>query len=189
MNLGGPRNWWPTGKGFGHQGAGVLAKHLSQLQPSTQSKKGAETGWLSWQVLRFDMEGFLAFLSRLKDKVSVFLLCQGHGLKTWRQGFGEVAACWWSWIAQFLNDYLSHPLPSIGVFQPQGSPNQLASQLLFTTVPTSPGKNTGVSGHALLQGIFLTQGLNLRLLCLLHQQAGSLPLVPPGKPLSYLYMN
>lgn len=139
MNLGGPRNWWPTGKGFGHQGAGVLAKHLSQLQPSTQSKKGAETGWLSWQDLRFDMEGFLAFLSRLKDKVSVFLLCQGHGLKTWRQGFGEVAACWWSWIAQFLNDYLSHPLPSIGVFRPQGSPNQLASQLLFTTVPTSPG--------------------------------------------------
>jgi len=24
----------------------------------------------------------------------------------------------------------------------------------------SPGKNTGVGGHALLQGIFLTQGLN-----------------------------
>ena len=31
-----------------------------------------------------------------------------------------------------------------------------------------PGKNTGVSCHALLQGIFLTQGLNLCLLCLLH---------------------
>ena len=27
-----------------------------------------------------------------------------------------------------------------------------------------PGKNTGVSCHFLLQGIFLTQGLNLRLL-------------------------
>ena len=27
-----------------------------------------------------------------------------------------------------------------------------------------PGKNTGVGCHALLQGIFLTQGLNLRLL-------------------------
>ena len=26
----------------------------------------------------------------------------------------------------------------------------------------SPGKNTGVGCHALLQGIFLTQGLNLR---------------------------
>ena len=30
--------------------------------------------------------------------------------------------------------------------------------------------------------IFLTQGLNLRLLCLLVWQAGSLPLAPPGKP-------
>ena len=29
----------------------------------------------------------------------------------------------------------------------------------------SPGKNTGVGCHALLQGTFLTQGLNL---CLLH---------------------
>ena len=28
----------------------------------------------------------------------------------------------------------------------------------------------------------LTQGLNPHLLCLLHWQAGSLPLVPPGKP-------
>ena len=45
----------------------------------------------------------------------------------------------------------------------------------------SPGKNTGVGSHALLQGIFLTQGSNLRLLHLLHWQAGSLPLVPAGK--------
>ena len=44
------------------------------------------------------------------------------------------------------------------------------------------GKNTGVGCHTLLQGIFLTQGLNPQLLCLLHWQAGSLPLVPPGKP-------
>ena len=31
--------------------------------------------------------------------------------------------------------------------------------------------------HFLPQGIFLTQGLNLSLLCLLHWQMGSLPLV------------
>ena len=36
--------------------------------------------------------------------------------------------------------------------------------------------------QSLLQGIFPTQGLNLRLLCLLNWQAGSLPLVLPGKP-------
>ena len=34
---------------------------------------------------------------------------------------------------------------------------------------------------SLLQGIFLTQGSNLRLLCLLHWQADSLPLVSLGK--------
>ena len=46
----------------------------------------------------------------------------------------------------------------------------------------SPGKNTGVGGHFLLQGIFLTQGLNPRLLHLLHWQEDSSPLVSPGKP-------
>ena len=51
--------------------------------------------------------------------------------------------------------------------------------------------------HFLLQGIVPTQGLNLSLLCLLHWQAGYLPLVPPGKPhetqslvlYSYLYLE
>ena len=32
----------------------------------------------------------------------------------------------------------------------------------------SPGKNIGLGCHGLFQGIFLAQGLNLRLLCLLH---------------------
>ena len=32
----------------------------------------------------------------------------------------------------------------------------------------SPVRNTGVGCHVLLQGVFLTQGLNLRLLSLLH---------------------
>ena len=45
----------------------------------------------------------------------------------------------------------------------------------------SPGKNTGVDCHFLLQGIFPTQGSNLCLLHLLHWQVGSLPLSPPGK--------
>ena len=45
----------------------------------------------------------------------------------------------------------------------------------FLCLWDSPGKNTGVGCHALLQEIFLTQGLNPCLLCLLHWQAGSLP--------------
>ena len=66
-------------------------------------------------------------------------------------------------------------------------------QSLFATVwtvahlaPLSMGFSRQIywSGcHSLLQGIFLTQGLNPRLLGLLHWQAGSLPLVPPGKPM------
>ena len=41
------------------------------------------------------------------------------------------------------------------------------------------GENTRVGRHALLQGTVPTQGLNS---CLLHWQAGSLALVPPGEP-------
>ena len=40
----------------------------------------------------------------------------------------------------------------------------------------SPGKKTGVGCHALLQGIFLTQGSNPSLLRLLHWRADSSPL-------------
>jgi len=42
-------------------------------------------------------------------------------------------------------------------------------------------KKTGVCCHFLLQGIFLTQGSNPRLLCLLHWQVDSLPLASSGK--------
>ena len=50
----------------------------------------------------------------------------------------------------------------------------------------SPGKNTGVGCHALLQGIFPTQGSNPGLL---HWQVGSLLLVPPGKPIKVTEMD
>ena len=46
----------------------------------------------------------------------------------------------------------------------------------------SPGKNTRVGWHFLLQGIFPMQGSNLSLLHLLHWQVGSLPLAPSQKP-------
>ena len=50
----------------------------------------------------------------------------------------------------------------------------------------SPGKNTRVGCHVFLQGIFPSS-----LLCLLHWQVDSLPLVPPGKPLykTHLVVN
>ena len=51
----------------------------------------------------------------------------------------------------------------------------------------SPGHNTGVGSLSVLQGIFPTHELKPRFLRLLHWQAGSLPLVPPGKPIAPLH--
>ena len=51
----------------------------------------------------------------------------------------------------------------------------------------SPGKNIGMGCHALLQGIFSTQGLNLCFLHLLHWQMHSLLLAPPALSL-YIYI-
>ena len=53
----------------------------------------------------------------------------------------------------------------------------------------SPGENTGMGCHALLQEIFPTQGWKQCLLHLLHWQAGSLPLVPYGKPLPLVHLQ
>ena len=52
-----------------------------------------------------------------------------------------------------------------------------------------PGKNSGVGCHALLQGIFLTQGSNPHLSDVLHWQADFLPLAPPGKPESVIHIH
>ena len=47
----------------------------------------------------------------------------------------------------------------------------------FSVHEKFPSKNTGMSCHCLLQGIFLTRGLNTGLL---HWQADSVPLAPLG---------
>ena len=47
--------------------------------------------------------------------------------------------------------------------------------------PWGPDKNTGAGGHALLQGIFLTQGSNPAS-CVFALQADALLSEPPGKP-------
>ena len=77
-------------------------------------------------------------------------------------------------------------------------PSHLSRVQLFVTLWTvarqaplacpwdSPSKNTGVGCHVLLQGIFPTQGSNPCLLYLMHWQAGSLTLAPPGKPMKSL---
>ena len=49
-----------------------------------------------------------------------------------------------------------------------------------------PDKNNEVGCYALLQEIFLTQGSNPCLLCLLHRQASSLPLSHQGSSLLWI---
>ena len=55
----------------------------------------------------------------------------------------------------------------------------------FSVHGDSPDKNTGVGCHFLFHSIFLTQGLKLYLLKLLHWQVDSLPLEHLEKPLFY----
>ena len=53
----------------------------------------------------------------------------------------------------------------------------------------SPGKNIRVSCHALLQGIFPTQGLNPHLLCLLHCRWILYHLSQQGSSCMYIQTN
>ena len=76
--------------------------------------------------------------------------------------------------------YLDH-CRSVAKSRPTLQPHRLWPTRLLCPW-NSPGKNTGVGCRALLRGIFLTQGLNLSLLYLLHWQLDSLLPMPPGNP-------
>ena len=77
--------------------------------------------------------------------------------------------------AVFVNVVAVQLLSCVWLLQPHGL--QLARLL---NPWNFSDKNTGMGCHAFLQGILSTQGSNLHLLCLLHWQADSLPIVPPG---------
>ena len=89
-------------------------------------------------------------------------------------------------IAFSRQEYWSRlPFPSPGNLPNPGIESR-SPALQVDSLPAEPQgkpKNTGVGCYFLLQRIFPTQGLNPRLLCLLHWQVGSLLLAPPGKPL------
>ena len=69
------------------------------------------------------------------------------------------------------------------------TPWTIARQTPLSWERDSPGKNTGMSCHALLQGIFRTQGSIPCLSCLPHWHAGFLPLGPPGKPFQIILVS
>ena len=74
--------------------------------------------------------------------------------------------------------YFRHSIPSCFSMDhsPPGSSVPMDFSLPSSSVHGVPQeKYTGVGCYALLQGIFLTKGLNPYLLCLLNWQEGSLP--------------
>ena len=78
------------------------------------------------------------------------------------------------WVAVPFSRASSQPRDRTQIFRIAGR--------FFTSWATREAQNTRVGCHSLLQGILTTQGSNLCLLCLLHWQTGSLPLMPRGKP-------
>ena len=86
------------------------------------------------------------------------LPCRGQGFNPWLR-----AVCW---VASVMSDSVW--------------PNGLEPTRLLC-LWDSPGKNTGVDCHFLLQGI-LTQGSNPHLLSLLHGKVGPLPWCHLGSP-------
>ena len=108
----------------------------------------------------------------------------------WWTGRPGLLRFMWSQSRTRLSDWTELNTSAVHAFTRNCAVSRFSRVRLFATPWTvahqaplwdSPDKNTGVGCHALLQGIFPTQGLNLHLLCLLHWQVGSLPLVPPGK--------
>ena len=81
---------------------------------------------------------------------------------------------WLTWI-ELRKDQCVHTQLSDSWWHPGLQPASLLCLWNF------PGKNMRVDYHFLLQGIFLTQGSNPSLLCLLHWQADSLAVSHLGK--------
>ena len=90
--------------------------------------------------------------------------CQCPGAQVMNQNLRMYVVC--SVIRSCLDSLRPHGLQPTRLLCPQDS----------------PGKDTGVGCHFLLQGIFLTQGSSLGLLGVLYWQAGSLFIEPPGQP-------
>ena len=103
-----------------------------------------------WPVISFLQEGLVYFSKKWYFKIS-FWLPEGGGLVNWeiRIDIYTLRCCCCCLVTSALS----------GSVQPCGlQPARLLCPW------KSAGKNTGVGCHALLQGIFLTQGLNPSLL-------------------------
>ena len=139
---------------------------------------GSSKATLPWLLVRFSQQKALGAGSYCLLELAascLFLLTKAAALTRWLYSnhFSTCAfrsrrdeACF-SWDSSPLGSFPSYcpcALSRVWLFcDPHGLwPPRLLRPGNF------PGKNTEVDCHFLLQGIFLTQGLNLHLLCLLH---------------------
>ena len=86
-------------------------------------------------------------------------------------------------VVLFLNNSFTCILAIASVVSNSLQPHGLQSDRILCPWDSS-GKNSGMGCHALLQGIFQTQGSNLCLFCLLDWQAGSLHQHPLGSSIT-----
>ena len=120
------------------------------------------------RILEWVAYPFCRVTSQLRNRTGVSCIA-GRFFSSWATG--EV-------ILQGLSTCCSPCLPTFHTLPPSPPLSPV-----HTSLPVcSTGKDARVDCHALLQGIFPTQGSNPRLICLLALQASSLPLAPPGKP-------
>ena len=122
-------------------------------------------------VIEAEVDVFLEFLCILHDPMNVGNL--GSSSSTFSQRSLYICKLVHILLRPVLCAVLSHPVVSLCNPMDCSPPGSSVHR-------DSPGKNTGVSCHALLQGIFPTQGSNL---CLPYYQAESLPLHHLGSPL------
>ena len=138
-----------------------------------------------WFLWHYFLLPFLYFVNHLES----YFRALSDLTHTFSTSTGEPAACIYFLFtcASFMQSHCSN---APGTLQVQFSLSVLFSSLLLHGLQPSrllcpwdfPGKNTGVGCHFLLQGIFMAQGLNTRLLHLLQEMQLESLSEPPGKP-------
>ena len=173
------RNWHALCRQIGIMSLIEGGKNIQQRKDSLFNK----WCWENWTVTcrRMKLEYFLTVCTKINSKWIKDLNVRPETIKFLEKNIGRTL--WYKSQKYFFQICLlrlccAKPLQScLPLYNPMD-----CSLTGFSVHGDSPGKNTRVDCHAFLQGVFPTQGSNLCLLCLLHWQVGSLPLMPPGKP-------
>ena len=144
----------------------ILLPLVHEILVFHETCPGCQKGWgfLLWdEGYQFTRQMWASLVFRCKD------LCHWGTLLTAR----PTPCSSWEW-----SSVSAESLSPVQLFVTPVTPARLRWSWHF------PEKNTGVGCRFLLQGIFLTQGPNPRLLCSLHWQVDSQPLDRQGRPMN-----